>query len=244
MKPPDWFLVSARRSLRLSAVRVGLTLYELGHPGVDAGGNQVVEVKVSLTRLQQLTHLGRHGVIDGLEQLEDAAGLVRHPPQVPKTPTGYTLPKEKMTGVNTAPVVSPGPTFGGIRTGVNTAPPILVDEDEDLSLDKESTSSSPGVVKGSVNSAPVDADALLEGLARLQATDPRAFLEQFPNDLDRVRAWVEWALGRPKDGLKNPAGYIFRKLQAGKEPPELPDPSRGADPRDFTHGKYGHLVKY
>ena len=80
-----------------------------------------------------------------------------------------------------------------------------------------------------------------EDLASLGVSDPQGFLTQFP--VDRVRAWVDWVRTKPQ-GIRNPGGFIRRQLQAGKEPPELPDPSRGADPRDFTRGKYGHLVKY
>lgn len=243
MKPPTWFLISCRRSLRPAAVRVGLALYETGSPTVDAAGNRVIHSQVSLTHLQQLTHLGRHAILDGLEQLEDCAGLVRHHPLGRRAAMGYTLPETRPTGANFTPVKTPEATYGAQRSGANFTPPL--EEEEGISIDLQNIPSSTGGSGGGNKNAPAGAQqALLQALVALGADDPQLFLEQFPQEL--IQAWVDWAQSQPQGKLRNPAGFIYRKLQKGLPPAVKPvyDPKKGADPRDFTRGKYGKLIKY
>ncbi len=90
--------------------------------------------------------------------------------------------------------------------------------------------------------SPVDQVQLLADLVELGVTDPQDFLGKFA--LERVSAWVKWVLAQPKGRHRNPAGFIFRKLEEGKAPPELVAGTAGADPRQFTRGKYGHVYKY
>lgn len=77
----------------------------------------------------------------------------------------------------------------------------------------------------------------MDDLTELGAGDPQDFLGKFA--LERVAAWVKWALAQPAGRLRNPAGYIFRKLEEGKDPPTEPNPWRR-----IARGKYGHLVKH
>ncbi len=81
-----------------------------------------------------------------------------------------------------------------------------------------------------------DQAELLADLTELGAGDPQDFLRKFASE--RVAAWVGWALAQPQGRLRNPAGYIFRKLEEGKEPPK---PDRV---RQFTRGKYGHTYRH
>jgi len=77
-------------------------------------------------------------------------------------------------------------------------------------------------------------EGLLSDLAELGATDPQEFLDKFP--LEKVQAWVDWALRQPQGKLKNPAGLIYVRLEKNKDAPPEPNPER-----KFKRGKYGHI---
>ena len=281
MSVPEWFLDLAQKHLRLGATRVGLALFRAGHRGVDpATGDPIIRCQLSLAELVKLTHLSRNGVLTGLKDLQDLAGLVRHQAVAPSAPWGYSLPLEKRgvqklhpgangTAGNGHPVTS-GARYAG---GAVSVPPYgggggEIPSNNDLNPPPPP----PGVVKGvqkvhpprhpsmaggtppqhpGDDSAggtppppPVDQAQLLADLVELGVTDPQDFLGKFA--LERVSAWVKWVLAQPKGRHRNPAGLIFRKLQEGKDPPALPGAGldQGADPRQFTKGKYGHVYKY
>ena len=96
MAAPEWFLDLAQKHLSLAPIRVGLALFKAGTRAVDTSGNPIIHGAVSLSQLQRLTHLSRQAVINGLEDLEELAGLVRHPALRARAPWGYALPLVKI----------------------------------------------------------------------------------------------------------------------------------------------------
>ncbi|MBU2009679.1 MAG: hypothetical protein KJ624_07590, partial [Chloroflexi bacterium] len=219
----------AQKHLSLAPIRVGLALFQAGTRTVDAGGNPIIRGQVSLSQLQKLTRLSRQAVLDGLEDLEELAGLVRHPGLRTGVPSGYALPLVRKVD---QPQIPPGQ---------DSRPPIVVGGGPDI--DKSTTTTPvqnvdhPDDPPSGPDAAPSEPNQeLLDKLAELGSGDPQQFLE-FP--LERVSAWVEWALAQPQGRLRNPAGYIFRKLEEGKDPPAEPNLVAR-----MTRGKYGHVYRH
>ena len=228
MSVPEWFLALAQKHLSLAPIRVGLALFQTGTRAVDRDGNPIVHGQVSLSQLQKLTRLSRQAVLDGLEDLEELAGLVRHPGLRTGVPSGYALPLVRKVD---QPQIPPGQ---------DSRPPLVVEGD--LNIDKSTTMpvnnvDHPDVSPSGPGAAPSEPNQeLLEKLAELGSGDPKQFLV-FP--LERVSAWVEWALAQPQGRLRNPAGYIFRQLEEDKDVPA--EPSMVSK---FTRGRYGHVYRH
>jgi len=224
---PEWFLALAQKHLSLAPIRVGLALFQAGTQTVDAGGNPIIRGQVSLSQLQKHTRLSRQAVLDGLEDLEELAGLVRHPGLRTGIPSGYALPLVRKVDQLQLP------------PGQDSRPPIVVGGDHNI--DKSTTTTE--VVKevdhpsGAAATPSEPNQELLEELAELGSGSPEEFLANFPPE--RVSAWVQWALAQPQGRLRNPAGYIFRKLEEGKDPPV-----ETSMERKFTRGRYGHIYRH
>lgn len=237
---PEWFHELAKRRLSLAATRVGLVLFDAGSRSVDVAGNPVYRGQVSLSQLEKLTCLTRRSVLNGLEELQDLAGLVRHAAVVRNLPWGYTIP-----------VVQNAPPRGSVKSTPRRLPAAAVvklgsakstplSEEEDLS-----SSSTEGLLREAQKVHLQNQEGTVKALAALGADDPLEFLRKFP--LEQVQAWVRWAQAQPPGKFKNLPGFIFRKLQEGKEPLPVkaaPDLAKGADPAEFTRGQYGHIYRY
>lgn len=251
MSVPEWFLALAQKHLSLAPIRVGLALFQAGTRTVDTGGNPIIHGQLSLSQLQRLTHLSRPAVINGLQDLEELAGLVRHESHRARAPWGYALPLVKIvdrdalvkiidqmeagTGKESRPHGSSGEEEEGVGGGGEGGSTVLNNQDPPTPPPPR------GLLGGGLTgeqSRPVTQDQaeLLADLTELGVGDPQEFLEKFPRE--RVQAWVAWIQQQPQGRFKNPAGFIFRKLEEGKEPP-VPDRVR-----QFTRGKYGHAYRH